>query len=322
MRQAQPLRRVLQAWANRLTALPHLTRPTDLPFPQTTVPTRIVTPTFVLAVITPLTVSVPRVEPKCPPATGAALRQHPVQQVPLTRPLRWLARGWQDLMRCPLPGFVHGLAMAGFGALLILLAGDRFWLLAGAFSGFLLMAPLAATGLYAVSRALERGEPAGLGTALAAWWPRDRRLVVFGLLLALAGTGWVLTSAALITRWAPAPVHSPADFLRVVVLAGKAGLFEIWLLLGSALAAPIFASTVVALPLLLDRSIGVHAAVLVSVRAALLNPAPMALWATLILLITLLGMATMLVGLVVAVPWLAHASWHAYRDLVAAEGDA
>jgi uncharacterized membrane protein len=254
------------------------------------------------------------------PVTGAALRRHPVRQVPLSRPLHWLALGWRDLLRCPLPGLLHGLAMAGFGALLILLARDRFWLLAGAFSGFLLMAPLVATGLYAVSRALERGEAAGLGTALAAWWPRDRRLVVFGLLLALAGTGWVLTSAALITRWAPAPVQNPADFLRVVVLSGNAGLFEVWLVLGSALAAPIFASTVVALPLLLDRPIGVHAAVLVSVRAALLNPVPMALWATLILTITLLGMATLLVGLVVAVPWLAHASWHAYRDLVQAEG--
>jgi uncharacterized membrane protein len=239
--------------------------------------------------------------------------------VPLTQPLRWLARGWRDLLRCPLPGLSHGLAMAAFGALLFVVAGDRFWLLAGAFSGFLLVAPIVATGLYAVSRAMARGEPASLKTALAAWRPRDSRLVVFGLLLALAGTGWVLTSAALVTRWAPAPVHSPADFVRVVMLSGSAGLFEVWLVLGSALAAPIFASSVVALPLLLDRSIGVHAAVLVSVRAALLNPAPMALWATLILLITLLGMATLLVGLVVAVPWLAHASWHAYADLVEAE---
>ena len=118
-----------------------------------------------------------------------ALRRHPVRQVPLFQPLHWLARGWADLMHCPLPGLLHGLLMAGFGALLVLLARDRFWLLAGAFSGFLLMAPLVATGLYAVSRALEKGERAGLGTALAAWRPRDSRLVVFGLLLALAGTG-------------------------------------------------------------------------------------------------------------------------------------
>jgi uncharacterized membrane protein len=257
-----------------------------------------------------------------PTATGAALRQHPVRQVPALQALRWLALGWHDMMRCPLPGFVHGVLMAAFGAALVVLARDRFWLLAGAFSGFLLVAPLVATGLYAVSRALERGGQAGLATAWAAWRPQDSRLVVFGLLLALAGTGWVLTSAALITRWAPSPINGPADFLRAVVLAGDNPLFEIWLVLGSALAAPIFASTVVALPLLLDRRIGVYPAVLVSVRAALLNPAPMALWATLILVITLLGMVSLLLGLVVAVPWLAHASWHAYRDLVEPESKA
>jgi uncharacterized membrane protein len=72
----------------------------------------------------------------------------------------------------------------------------------------------------------------------------------------------------------------------------------------------------------MDRDIAVRPAVLVSARAALANPLPMALWATLILVLTLLGMVTGLVGLVVAVPWLAHASWHAYRELVGPEGSA
>jgi uncharacterized membrane protein len=265
---------------------------------------------------------------RLPYEVGRAIRAHPVRQVSADAPLRWLALGWRDLMRCPLPGLVHGFAMALFGALLVALARDRFWLLAGAFSGFLLVAPVVATGLYAVSRELEQGRHATLATALASWRPRTRRdgrLVVFGLLLALAGTGWVLTSAALITRFAAAPVNTPMDFVRVVVLAsdtGLAGLFEIWLILGAALAAPIFASSVVAIPLLMDRDIAVRPAVLVSARAALANPLPMALWATLILVLTLLGMVTGLVGLVVAVPWLAHASWHAYRELVGPEGSA
>lgn len=248
-----------------------------------------------------------------------ALRRHRPRSVPLFQALRWLARGWADLMRCPLPGLLHGAAMAAFGAALAWIAHDRFWLLAGAFSGFLLVAPLAATGLYVVSRRLERDGRATLADALGVWVPRDGRPIVFGILLAFAGTGWVMTSASLITRLAASPVKRPLDFLHVVVLAPQGYLFELWLLLGSLLAAPIFASTVVALPLMLDRAIGVRAAVLVSVRAALMNPAPLALWATLILLVTLLGMATAMVGLVVAVPWLAHASWHAYRDLVEPE---
>lgn len=231
------------------------------------------------------------------------------------RPFVWLARGWRDLMRCPLPGLLHGAVAAAFGALLVGLLRDRFWLLAGAFSGFLLVAPLVATGLYAVSRGLESRRCIGIAGALAVWRPRDGRLVRFGILLALAGTGWVLTSASLITAFSPAPIERPADFLRVIVL-GDGSLFEAWLILGSVLAAPMFASSVVAIPMLLDRPHGVLTAVATSVGAALMSPAAMAVWATLILACTLIGMATLMAGLVVVVPWLGHASWHAYRDLV------
>ena len=250
----------------------------------------------------------------------AESRTFTVRPIPTLRPLGWLGRGWRDLMRCPVPGLLHGLAVAVFGALLIAVAHRQFWLLTGAFTGFLLVAPIVATGLYAVSRELARGNTPTLATALRVWKPDDGRLVLFGVLLAFAGTGWVMSSASLITGFAPVPVRTPLDFIRVVVLNDHSHLFEIWLAMGALLAAPVFASSVVALPLLLDRQIGVHPAVLVSVRAALLNPAPMALWATLILLITLIGMVTLLLGLVIAVPWLAHASWHAYRDLVEPEG--
>jgi uncharacterized membrane protein len=217
-----------------------------------------------------------------------ASRRFAIRPVALTRPLRWLALGWADLWRCPLPGLLHGAVTALFGALLLALARDRFWLLAGAFSGFLLVAPIVATGLYNVSRELQRGRQPTLRDALAVWKPNDGRLVVFGVLLAFAGTGWVMTSASLITGFAGAPVRNPAEFLR----------------------------NVVAIPLLLDQRVGVLAAVLTSWRVVIENPAPMALWAGLLMALALLGMATLLVGLVLVVPWLAHASWHAYRDLI------
>lgn len=239
-----------------------------------------------------------------------------VRPVSAARPLRWLALGWRDLVCGPGPALLHGAVLAAFGLALLAVARDQFWMLAGAFSGFLLVAPVLATGLYAISRALERGDHASLATALDAWRPRDGRLVIFGLLLALAGTGWVQTSAALITSYAPEPVRNPADFLHVVVLREHSALFEIWLALGGVLAAPIFASSVVAIPLLLDRRIGVLPAVLTSWRAVLANPVPLALWAALIMLLTLAGMALLMIGLVVIVPWLGHASWHAYGDLV------
>lgn len=247
-------------------------------------------------------------------------RRFGTRTVPLLRPLGWLAAGWRDFMRVPLPGLLHGLALAGFGAALFFAARHQFWWLAGSFSGFMLVAPILATCLYAISRALQRGERADLATALAAWKPRDERLVTFGMLLSAAGTGWVLTSAALITLLAGSPVNGPADFLRIVVLAPSGHLFELWLVMGGVLAAPVFASSVVAIPLLLDRRISVLAAVFTSWKCVMENPAPLALWAGLIMVLTVAGMASLMIGLVVVVPWLAHSSWHAYRDLVDTSG--
>ena len=233
--------------------------------------------------------------------------------VTLRSPWRWLALGWADLRRNPVPGLVHGLLLTAFGWLLLWTARDQFWLLAGAFSGFLIVAPILATGLYQVSRQRR----AGLGEVVQLWRSGDGRLVKFGLLLGLAGTGWVLTSAGLITLWSPVPILKPVDFLRHVVLVREVGLFEVWLLLGALLAAPVFASTVVALPMLVDTQVSVMDAVAQSWRAVASHPAAMALWAVVIGLLVGVGMATALLGLIVLIPLLAHASWHAYRDLIA-----
>ncbi len=246
----------------------------------------------------------------------AQSRKFGVKPIPALRPLGWLARGWRDLWRCPGASLAHGLAMAIAGAVIVLLARHHFWLLAGAFSGFLLVAPILATGLYVISRDLELGRSPNLHTVLHTWWPHDGRLVVFGVLLAFAGTGWVMTSASLITGFSGHAVREPIDFIRHVVLNEDSHLFEAWLALGALLAAPVFASTLVAVPLLLDRDIGVLGAVFTSWRVVMEYPAPVALWAAIIMLLTLLGMASFMVGLVLVVPLLGHASWHAYRDLV------
>lgn len=249
-----------------------------------------------------------------------------VRSVGLGAPFQWLALGWRDLWRCSFLSLAHGLAVALFGGLLLWLARDRFWLLAGAFSGFLVVAPVLATSLYALSRALERGEPIGISTIALTWtrWQYSRyavhggywSMVRFGLLLSLAGTGWVLTSAALITLLAPHPVNTPSDFVRHVVMDPSGHLFELWLTMGALMAAPLFASSVVTMQFLLDRRVDVLQAVLTSWRAVLTNPVPIAVWAAILMGMTLFGMGTAMVGLIVIVPWLGHASWHAYRSLV------
>jgi len=243
------------------------------------------------------------------------------------RPLVWLVYAWRDMAQVGWVSFAHGLVLAVFGAAIVAIAHQRFWLLAGALSGFMVIAPVLATSLYALSRALERGEKADVGVVLKTWlnwqnshvnkWGNDYwAMVQFGALLALAATGWVLTSAALITLLAPAPILGPLDFVHHVVLAQDGWLFELWLAMGGVMAAPLFASSVVSMPLLLDRRVTLMQAVLTSWQTVLANPIPMALWAALIMVFTLLGLGSLLLGLIAVIPMLGHASWHAYRDLV------
>ena len=259
------------------------------------------------------------------PKTPIPLPQ--VRTVGLMQPMTWLVLAWRDMARSGWISFAHGLAITAFGGAILAVAHHRFWLLAGALSGFLVVAPVLATSLYALSRALEQRHEANLGVVLKTWlnWQNSHLnkwgnnywcMVQFGALLALAGTGWVLVSSALITLLAPVPIRSPIDFITHVVLAPDSTLFALWLALGSLLAAPIFASSVVAMPLLLDRRVGLWQAVLTSWQTVLANPATMAMWTALILALTLFGMVPMMLGLAVVMPLLGHASWHAYRDLV------
>ncbi len=250
----------------------------------------------------------------------------PILPIEPDQPLAWLVLGFRDLARNPWLSMAHGLLMTLACVFITWLAFDRFWLLAGLLSGCMVVAPILATGLYAMSRAIERDEPVNLALLFNTWTRWNLKLqaqpdnywalIRFGLLLALAAAGWVLTSSAFIHLMAPVPVHTPMDFLRHVVASQEHHLFEWWLVLGGVLVTPMFASSVVAVPMLLDRRVTVLEAVLTSWKAVLSYPSTMALWAFLLMGFSVLGVFSLFLGLILVVPLLGHASWHAYRALV------
>ena len=240
-----------------------------------------------------------------------------VRRVAGDRPFAWLAAGWRDLKANPLPSLAYGLLFALGGDLIILAAFNHPHLVTVSVSGFFLVAPLLAAGLYELSRSAARGEWLMFIDSLRCFRRNGQSLALFGLLLALVAILWERFTAIAFALLGGSSGIDTGVFLGRILLGGEhLGFVAAWIALGAVLALAIFAVTVVSVPMMLDRDADVATAMMASLRAFAANPAPLLLWAALIVALTLFGFATLLFGLVVIMPILGHASWHAYRELV------
>ncbi len=250
--------------------------------------------------------------------TTSAVDAVRIKTVPPTAILRWLSLGWRDLRQAGSASLLHGLIVT-IVSLAITAETLVFWqLLPGSISGFVLVGPFLATGLYALSCRIEKGRPTSLRHAINAWRHGSRCLFLFGTLLILAATAWVLFSVAMFHFFIDVQINQPIDFLRHVLTQDEA-TFMLWTILGGLGSALTFAATVAALPLLVERDINTRDAVYASIRAVSENPVTMVAWAMTILVITGFSFLTLMLGFIILYPLLGHASWHVYRDLIDAE---
>jgi len=251
---------------------------------------------------------------------GDAAREPMAFELPLRRlstadPLRWLAAGWRDLVRCPRIGLFYGAAFASMGwALAALFAASPANTLALS-AGFLLVGPFLCMGLYDASARLERGERPTLAASLVAWRARTGTLAIFGFVLLVLEMLWGRASLVVVAVGLEGLPDLHGSPLALFTME-NAGLLVAWFAVGGVFATLIYGVSVISIPMILDRPTDAISAGLLSLRLVLTQPGVMALWAALIALVTMAAMLPAFVGLLVAAPVLGHASWHAYRNTV------
>jgi uncharacterized membrane protein len=243
-----------------------------------------------------------------------------IRKVALDRPWLWLGAGWRDLRAAPLSSLAYGAAsvIAGWLAISLLLWFDLPYLVLPLSAGFFFVGPFMAVGLYEISRRLESGLPVDVEGTLLAWRRNPDQIALMGLLLLLLHLAWLRAAQLLFAVFEWPTVPSWDRFLDLAWHSARSLPFlTAGIAVGAVLAAVAFAIGAFSMPYLLDRrDANLFEAIATSVTAVQLNLRPMLLWAGLIVLLVVLAMIPGLLGLVVVLPVVAHATWHAYRDIV------
>lgn len=245
----------------------------------------------------------------------------PVREISVDDVSFALIEGWRDFLSMRSDLVLVGIIYPVFGLALALWSSgfNVLYLAYPMMAGFALLGPVAAIGLYEISRRREAGATVRARAALGVLRsPALPSIVALGIILALVFVAWLASAQALyvglIGPRAPASIVQMLDDIRNSGHAWE--LFFIGNAVGFVFAAVVFCATAIAFPLLLDRDCGLVEAVRVSFEAVLRNPGPMAVWALTIVMMLALGFLTLFVGLAVAMPVLGHATWRLYRALV------
>ncbi|MCW5592754.1 MAG: DUF2189 domain-containing protein [Burkholderiales bacterium] len=240
-----------------------------------------------------------------------------LREIPAFAPFAWLVRGWDDFRAAPLASGFYGAAFAAMGWALAALYDFAYQYVTTLAGAFLLAAPFLATGLYALSRDRERGLRPRLAPSLTAWRENVGGLGIYVLVVTVIFLVWARASLVTFALFSTGTMPDLKGFLAKAFSLGNIEFVLVYFAAGSVFATLVFAVSVVSVPMMLDRGNDAVSAAILSVQVLAKNPGTMAVWAALIVVLTGLGLATAFLGLVLTMPVIGHATWHAYRDCVA-----
>jgi len=240
-----------------------------------------------------------------------------VHHVESLKPFKWLNLAWHDISQNPTVSLSHGLIVTALLLVTLLITSVHVYVIAAAITGFMLIGPILSAGLCELSRQHEQGNTVSFDSSLEGLKPSKDALIQFSAILLGFTVLWFLISGLLLTATIGDAVPTLQQLLWGNILDLMTPMqLVLYMLVGAVLASIVFVVAVVSVPAILENNVPALEAMAISTKVTLENLPTMLVWAGLIVVLTALSFVTYLIGMIVIYPLLAHATWHAYRDLV------
>lgn len=255
-----------------------------------------------------------RPPPYVPPPTEAPTKE--ILSLRWREPFRWLGLGWRDLMAHKGIGLFYGICFFMMALVLAaVLRGKPEYAISIA-SGCLLVGPFLAMGLYEVSRRREMGMAPELGLSLTCWDSHLPSMSMLVLVLLVLELLWGRASLVVFAVFFNTGMPSTTGVLAAIFNLTNWEFLVVYLLVGGVFAGLVYATSVVSIPMILDRDTDAVSAAITSLQVVIENTFVMLLWGAVLTALVLVALIPLGLGLLVVGPWLGHASWHAYRGSV------
>ncbi len=244
-----------------------------------------------------------------------------INRVSAWAPFTWMRKGFADLFIAQFNSLFYGVAFALIGWTIAFFYGASYGLTLTASSAFMLIAPVLALGLYALSHQIEQGETPRLRTTLTVWRGNMANIALYALVTGVVGLIWARAAVVIFAVFYNTGLPSAGEFVTAIMRLDNIEFVVAYFGVGALFATFVFAISVVAIPLMYDRKTDAITAMLLSLAVVARNPGAMVVWASLLVALVSLGLFTGFLGLVYTAPIAGHATWHAYRALIPARED-
>lgn len=256
----------------------------------------------------------PAPEPYLPPPSEAPRKE--IIDLRWSDPFRWLSLGGRDLLAARGISIFYGLCFWGMALLLAVVFRNRPEYAMSLASGCLLLGPFLAMGVYEISRQIESGRAIDLGASLTCWNAHWRSMGLLVLVLLVLELLWGRASLVVFAVFFNTGMPSTTGVIKVILSPHNWDFLVVYVLIGGVFAGLVFATSVVSIPMILDRDTDAISAAITSLQVVFGNGAVMLLWGLMITALVAVALLPWGLGLLLIGPWLGHASWHAYRGCV------